>query len=49
VLDIYRQHLDRNQVDTPELCSNNIQLSWGLSASVCEPVVLDTASSSFTE
>jgi hypothetical protein len=22
LLDIYRQHLDRDQVDTPELCSN---------------------------
>jgi hypothetical protein len=22
-LDINRQHLDRDQVDTPELCSNN--------------------------
>jgi hypothetical protein len=25
VLDIYRQHLDRDQVDTPELCSNKLQ------------------------
>jgi hypothetical protein len=24
VLDIYRQYLDRDQVDTPELCSNRV-------------------------
>jgi hypothetical protein len=27
VLDIYSQHLDRDQVDTPELCSNTSRVS----------------------